>query len=176
MAACRQIITLSLTKLCVLEAGYWLFLVLFWVASSANRVDRSDRSTSPPASACARAATFGTSPNISPVASTTTGPSRWRYVRRALACRCLSLLRFSSASAPLDRERRSHRALGIVFLRHRVSEKRHQPVPDSWRPCRPSPPPPPMRRRDRHQRDRAIPPHQVARQCQLNPPDRRTSQ
>jgi CobQ/CobB/MinD/ParA nucleotide binding domain len=47
MVACRQIITLSLTKLCVLEAGYWLFLVLFWVAPSANRVNRSDRSTSP---------------------------------------------------------------------------------------------------------------------------------
>ena len=47
MAACRQIITPSLTKLCVLKAGYWLFLVLFRVASSANRVDRSGRSTSP---------------------------------------------------------------------------------------------------------------------------------
>ena len=47
MAACRQIITPSLTKLCVLEAGYWLFLVLFWVASSANQVNRSGRSTSP---------------------------------------------------------------------------------------------------------------------------------
>src|SRR4029077_15245158 len=47
MAACRQIITLSLTKLCVVEAGYWVFLVFFWVAPSANRVNRSDRSTSP---------------------------------------------------------------------------------------------------------------------------------
>ena len=28
----------------------------------------------------------------------------------------------------LDRERRPHRALGIVLLRHRIAEQRHQPV------------------------------------------------
>ena len=28
----------------------------------------------------------------------------------------------------LDRQRRPHRALGIVLLRHRIAEQRHQPV------------------------------------------------
>ena len=39
-----------------------------------------------------------------------------------------AFLRFSSASARWIDERRPHRALGIVLLRHRIAEQRHQPV------------------------------------------------
>jgi hypothetical protein len=43
MAARRQAITLSLTKLCGLEAGYWLFLVPFLAGTRFNLSD--DRCT-----------------------------------------------------------------------------------------------------------------------------------
>ena len=51
------------------------------------------------ASACARAATFGTSPNISPVASTTTGPESIAMRAASAGLPVSAFLRFSSASA-----------------------------------------------------------------------------
>ena len=90
---------------------------------------------------------------------------RWRCARQAQACQfprfCGSV---QSATAvwrvPLARPAR-HRSPAPPDSRTAPSARRRA----SWRPCRPSPSPPPKRHRDRRQPDRAIPPHQVARQC-----------
>src|SRR5262249_47779738 len=55
-------------------------------------------------------------PNISPVASTTTGP------KSIAAC---SFFRFSSAS---DRKCGPHRALSITLLRYGITKQRHKPI------------------------------------------------
>ena len=76
----------------------------------------------------------------------------------------------------LDRERRPHRALGIVLLRHRIAEQRHQPVAELLGDIA-------AHLRHRRRSGVEISANQVApflgiepaRQCRSNPPDRRTS-
>ena len=80
------------------------------------------------ATAWTRAATFGASPNTSPVASTTTGPDS-RPMRAASSGAPLrGVPGVEVGERALDRERGPHRALGVVLLRLRIAEERHQPV------------------------------------------------
>ena len=44
-----------------------------------------------------------------------------------------AFLRFSSASARWIDKRRAHRALGVVLVRDRIAEQRHQPVAELLR-------------------------------------------
>ena len=81
------------------------------------------------ASACTRAATFGASPNTSPAASTTTRPKKLKtYSRRQLRRTFGEVPGVEVGKRSLDRERRPHGALGIVLLRLRVAEERHEAV------------------------------------------------
>ena len=80
------------------------------------------------AKACTRAAILGASPKISPAASTTTGPlsTPMRATSSGRPERGVLCVEFGERA--LDGERRADRALGVVLLRDRVSEQRHQPV------------------------------------------------
>ena len=71
---------------------------------------------------------FGASPKTSPVASTTTDPefeadARGK-LRRAPAC----VAGVELGERALDGERGAHRTLGIILLRLRITEERHQTV------------------------------------------------
>ena len=79
------------------------------------------------ASACTRAATFGASPNTSPLASTMTGPDSMPTRAESSGAPLLAFLALISTSA-LDCERCAHGALGVVLLRVRIAEEGHQPV------------------------------------------------
>jgi len=80
------------------------------------------------ASACARAAMFGTSPNISPDASSTTGPESIAMRAASVRLPVPAFFPFSSDSARWIASGRPHCPLGIVLLRHRIAEQCHQPV------------------------------------------------
>jgi hypothetical protein len=71
---------------------------------------------------------LGTSPNISPTASTTTGPKSMaiRVAEGWLASALVLAVQFGER--PLDRKRRPYCAFSVVLLRHRIAEQRHQPV------------------------------------------------
>ena len=50
--------------------------------------------------------------------------------RRKRRLSCIGVLSVQLGERPPDRERRPHCALGVVLLRHRMAEQRHQPVAD----------------------------------------------
>ena len=93
------------------------------------RCTRAVTTTAPgSASACTRAAMFGTSPKISPPASSTAGPVSMAMRAASSGLPAPSFLRFNSAERALDRKRRAYRALGVVLLRDRIAEQCHQSV------------------------------------------------
>ncbi len=71
---------------------------------------------------------MGASPNTSPVASTTTGPELEPDARGELRRAFGGVPGVDLSKGALDRERRPHRALGVVLLRLRIAEQGHQPV------------------------------------------------
>ena len=80
------------------------------------------------ASACTRAAILGASPNTSPAASTTTAPVSIPMRATSSGRPEPGVLAVQLAERSLDGERGAHRAFGIVLLRDRVAEERHDPV------------------------------------------------
>ena len=80
------------------------------------------------AAACTRAATFGASPNTSPVGVDDDRTGLEADARGELRRARRGVPGVEVGERALDRERRPHGALGVVLLRLRIAEERHQPV------------------------------------------------